>query len=436
MSEGKQAKNAWGVLMLLFAANLLNFFDRTIPAILIEPIRFEWSLSDIQLGIIAAAFTVVYAMAGLPMGRLADKKHRGKILGWGLSIWSLLTAASGLAQGFISFLFVRVGVGIGEATCAPAVQSLIGDLFPTHKRARAVGVFMLGLPLGLMLAFFTTGGIAKAFGTWRAPYFVAAVPGLLVAILMFFIKEPRRGAAEEQEHVHTEIKKPISLIIRKPTVILIILTGITMNSAAYAANGFLVPMMQRTFGLTLIQAAFRVGIIVGLTGLIGLLLGGWVADKLHRHFKTGRLMLGSFGVLLASIATYIALRYGGTPQFFTLTFAIGWLCSYTYYTCVYPALQDVVQPQLRGTTMALYFAAMYLLGGAFGPVVVGGLSDYFANQAMIESGAAAMSEQFKAVGLHDAMYLVPLSLFLTSIPLFIASLTFVKDLANLKNTKP
>lgn len=190
MQNSTQAANAWRILFLLFLANLFNFFDRTIPAIIIEPIRMEWSLSDFQIGIIGTAFTIVYAIAGLPLGRMADTGSRSKLMGWGLAAWSGLTAVNGLVGSFWAFLLVRMGVGIGEASYAPAANSLIGDLFPAHRRARAMGIFMLGLPLGLLLAFFTIGAMVKAFDSWRAPFFIAAVPGLVLAVFMFFIKGP------------------------------------------------------------------------------------------------------------------------------------------------------------------------------------------------------------------------------------------------------
>ncbi|NQD95744.1 MFS transporter, partial [Pseudomonas sp. CrR25] len=196
MPHSPQTAHAWRILFLLFLANLFNFFDRSIPAIIIEPIRLEWSLSDLQLGLIGTAFTIVYAIAGVPLGRLADTGARRKIMGWGLLAWSGLTAVNGMAWSFWSFLLVRMGVGIGEASYAPAANSLIGDLFPPHKRARAMGLFMLGLPLGLLLAFFSIGAMVEAFDSWRAPFFIAAVPGLVLALFMFFIREPQRGAAE------------------------------------------------------------------------------------------------------------------------------------------------------------------------------------------------------------------------------------------------
>ena len=137
MQNSTQAANAWRILFLLFLANLFNFFDRTIPAIIIEPIRMEWHLSDFQLGIIGTAFTIVYAIAGLPLGRLADTGSRSKLMGWGLASWSALTAVNGMVGSFWTFLLVRMGIGIGEASYAPAANSLIGDLFPAHRRARS-----------------------------------------------------------------------------------------------------------------------------------------------------------------------------------------------------------------------------------------------------------------------------------------------------------
>jgi MFS family permease len=188
--------NKWKILILLFLANTMNFFDRTIPAVVIESIRLEYSLNDKQLGMLAAAFSLVYAIAGLYFGKLADRNSRKKIIGIGLIAWSGFTAMNALAWSYISFFMARVGVGVGEASYAPAANSLIGDLFPPQHRAKAIGIFMLGLPVGMVLAFFTVGGIAQAFNSWRAPFIVAAVPGLILAICFFFIREPARGASE------------------------------------------------------------------------------------------------------------------------------------------------------------------------------------------------------------------------------------------------
>lgn len=433
MQQSQQAANAWRILFLLFLANLFNFFDRTIPAIIIEPIRMEWGLSDFQLGLIGTAFTIVYAIAGVPLGRMADTGARRKIMGWGLAVWSGLTAVNGLAWNFWSFLLIRMGVGIGEASYAPAANSLIGDLFPAHKRARAMGIFMLGLPLGLLLAFFTIGAMVTAFDSWRAPFFIAAVPGVILALFMFFIKEPRRGAAEAVQSLATPVAKPLRKVLAIRTFWWLVLAGLAFNFATYACNSFMVPMLQRYFLLPLEQAAMATGVIVGLTGLLGLTLGGWLADKIHQRWQTGRLLFAALSMLVAALATGYALHAGRIEvALFVTLFSIGWLFAYNFYTCVYTAIQDVIEPRLRATAMALFFAGLYLLGGGLGPVAVGLLSDQYAQAAMLAAGATEMNETFKAVGLHGAMYLIPVALLLTMLALLQASRCFVRDAARMQ----
>ncbi|MGN8258569.1 MFS transporter [Pseudomonas sp. SMSB3] len=434
MHAHPQAANAWRILFLLFLANLFNFFDRTIPAIIIEPIRLEWHLSDIQIGLIGTAFTLVYAIAGLPLARLADNGSRSKVMGWGLVVWSGLTAVNGMVGSFWSFLLVRLGVGIGEASYAPAANSLIGDLFPPERRARAMGIFMLGLPLGLLLAFFTIGAMVQAFGSWRAPFFIAAVPGLVLALFIFMIREPARGAAEAVPIAQAAPDKPLRRVLSVPTFAWLVLAGLTFNFASYACNSFMVPMLQRYYQLPLHEAAVATGVIVGVTGLLGLTLGGWLADKVHQRWANGRLLFASVSMLVATLATAWALHAGRIELgLFVVVFGIGWLFSYNFYTCVYTAIQDVVQPRLRATAMALYFAGLYLLGGGLGPVVVGGLSDHFAQAAMRSAGELQMNETFKAVGLHDAMYLIPVALMLTLVFLLLASRCYQRDAQRMRD---
>ena len=424
----RQPSAAWGVLTLLALANMFNFFDRAIPAIVAEPVRLAFGLNDVHLGLIAAAFTVVYAIAGVPLGRLADTGSRKTIMALGLTAWSLFTGLNGFAWSFGSILGLRMAVGIGEASLGPAAMSTVGDLFPSNRRSRAMGVFMLGLPAGLMLAFFTVGTIVRIFGTWRAPFFIAVVPGLILASCFWFIREPARGGAEAQAAPLLPIDRPLRRVLRIPTMWWIIASGIAANFSAYAANSFLVPLLMRYDGLPLEKASISVGVIVGVAGLIGLTLGGWAADKIHQRSDRGRLLLGAICMALAAVSTYTALALGhGATATFTAVFAAGWLLQYQYYTCVYPAIQDVVEPRLRAVAMALYFACLYLLGGAFGPVVVGALSDHYAHAAMLAANVTTIAPAFKAVGLHAAMFLIPVALLVTAITLFFASITFCKD---------
>lgn len=423
--RGLQAPNAWSVLGLLALANLLNFYDRTLPAIVVEPIKDEFGLTDTQIGVLSAAFTVVYAVAGIALGRMADRLPRRRIMGWGLIVWSVLTAAGGGAWTFAAMLVFRLGVGIGEAAYAPAANSTIADLFPAHKRSRAVAVFQAGLPLGLVLAFFTTGPVVEAFDSWRAPFFLAAVPGLLVGAALLTIREPERGASEVEPVTVVPVARPIRAVLRIPTLWWLIVSGIGLQIAAYSAATFLVPLFQRYFGLSLTLAATNTGIILGLTGLVGLAVGGAVADRASRTSPRGRLLVAAAGATVAVPLTWWALSLPHTaPALFVAVFSAGWLGQFFFHTSAYPAVADIVEPGLRSTAIAVFFAAFYLLGGAFGPVIAGALSDHLAATATdLPPGLSA-----EAAGLNEALrLLVPISLVITAVGLFGATRTVERD---------
>src|SRR5437868_4053735 len=177
-------------LCVLLGVNTMNFFDRQILPAVQEKVRREWRLSDSDLGWLGTAFILLYAAIGLPLGRLADVWRRRWLLAAGVGLWSLLTLGSAFAWNFWSLFVLRLGVGVGEATCAPAATSLIGDLVPAERRARALSVFMLGLPLGLALSFLVSGTVAERYG-WQEAFYVAGLPGLLLAVAALFIADPR-----------------------------------------------------------------------------------------------------------------------------------------------------------------------------------------------------------------------------------------------------
>src|SRR5215204_4925547 len=162
----QERAGVWFTLWVLFAVNAMNFFDRQILGAVGEAVRREWELSDGAMGALGTAFTLLYAFVGVPLGRLTDRSGRTWILAAGVSVWSLLTVASGFARNFWQLFVFRLGVGVGEASCAPAATSLIGDLFPARGRAKALSVFMLGLPVGVALSFAVSGTVARSYG-WR-----------------------------------------------------------------------------------------------------------------------------------------------------------------------------------------------------------------------------------------------------------------------------
>lgn len=424
--SGHGARSA---LIILFAINLLNFFDRNMFGAVAEPIRKEWALNDSQIGWLATAFILLYAFVGVPLGRLSDRWKRPTILGIGVAVWSLLTAASGMAWSYGTLFATRVGVGIGEASCAPASSSLIGDLYPAEQRARALSFFMLGLPLGTFFGNLVSGHLAAAYG-WRVPFFVACVPGLVLALLALRIPEPLRGATERAPFAgRPDEGSPYWRVLRIPTIRWLIVSGALFNFNMYTISTFLPALLSRYHGLNLRDANALAAIVLGAVGIPGLLLGGWGADHLVRERSNGRLLLTSISLLLAALCIYLALtRPSGSLVSFSLLMGTGCMFCYVYYSGVYAAIQDVVQPSLRATAMAIYFFAMYLLGGSVGPVLTGKLSDYFARLAMTTAGSNSITDPFRAAGLHSAMFVIPVCSFILSMVLFAATSTVSRDM--------
>ena len=425
-------------LLLLFLINFLNFFDRTIPAVVLEPIRTEFGLTDTMLGLLGTAFTLVYALAGLPLGRLSDRVKRTRVLAAGVFVWSLMTAASGMASSFISFFLIRLGVGVGEASCAPAANSMIGDMYPSKKRARALGLFMLGLPMGSLACFALVGYLAQRYG-WRVPFIVAAVPGFIIAVLALTLREPVRGSQEAYKvDASAAIDRPFRRLMAIPTLWWIILSGAAVNFAAYAMGNFLPALMIRYHHVNMAQAGAVAAIVLGVTGLLGLTVGGWVADKIHSIFPRGRLMLGAICLLVAAPLLFLGLtRPAGEVFGTTVLLSLGWLLYFMYFVTVYASVQDVVEPRLRATAMAMYFFFQYVLGAGFGTVVTGALSDFYGRQAMQAAGAAQMSDAFRAIGLQSSMSVViPLAILITGVALWFAARRFVGDAARVNGVVP
>ncbi|HEX4945430.1 MAG TPA: MFS transporter [Blastocatellia bacterium] len=434
-------KRATYALIILFLINTMNFFDRQILAAVTEPIRKEWGLSDTAMGWLGTAFTLIYAFVGVPLGRWADRGSRKTILAAGVTVWSLFTAASGMAWGYWSLFWARMGVGVGEASCSPAANSMIGDMFPASKRARAISIFMLGLPIGIFLSNLLSGYIAKAFG-WQMTFFIATIPGLILAALAFGIAEPKRGAAEDhkievQQDGHS-FWYPYIRVLSIPTMWWIALSGALHNFNAYAVNAFTPAYLGRYHGLDLREANTVAAFTLGLVGILGLLGGGVLADWARRWRANGRMLVAALALLISTPCVFLAISQPkGAYQGFIAWMSVGWMLIYVYYVTVYSAIQDIVEPNLRGTAMALYFFAMYVLGGAFGTSILGMLSDYFAKSAMIAAGAAlvnnAIPEQFRAIGLHNAFYVVPLVSLLLALVLFAGAGTITKDMKRLQD---
>jgi MFS family permease len=422
-------------LAVLLGINTMNFFDRQVLAAVQEIIRKQWSLSDFEMGALGTAFILLYAIVGLPLGRMADVGQRKFILAAGCGLWSVLTFGSGFAWNFWSLFVLRLGVGVGEASCAPAANSLIGDLVPPERRARALSVFMLGLPIGLALSSFVSGTIAQKY-SWQAALYVAGLPGMLLAVAALFILEPARGSADAW--VAPAAGKGLSFlasvqqVFRLPTMWWIIASGALLNFNMYALGSFLASLLYRYHLADHPEIALqRSGQITGLIqgcGALGIFAAGWLGDRAYRRGVSGRLHVAWVGMALAVPCMILALQ---APRG-ELWQCAGWMLPgygllYFYYGTVYATIQDIIEPALRGVAMAVYFCGQYLLGAALGPVGTGWISDYFARRTAAANGSATITDLDKAIGLHNAMYVVPVLDVVLVLVLIAASLTVKGD---------
>jgi len=386
-------------LAVLFFVNVLNYYDRQALGAVAEPLRREFALSDAQLGALSTVFIVVYAIAGLPLGRLADTWSRRKLMAIGVAVWAGLTAFGAAAASYALLAASRLGVGIGEAVCAPAANSWIGALVPAGRRARAMAGFMMAVPVGVMLSSAVTGPVAQAWG-WRVALALAAAPAVLLIPALLWLKEPdREGAGRAGNRA-----APLSLL-RLPAFWWIAASGAILNFALYSFSAFLPAFLKRYHGLSVAQAGLWTGIGSGVAGVLGAVLAGLWGDRVIVRWSNGRLLLAAGAALVAAPLAWlaIALPAGESTAALALIMPAYGLLQ-MYYGLVYAAINDIVEPGLRGTAMAGYLLVTYLGGAAFGPLATGIVSDRFARLA---SGGSAVTEAARAIGLHQAMYLIP-----------------------------
>ena len=382
-----RSKAVGPALAVLFLVNVLNYYDRQTLAAILEPLRHEFSLSDTQLGGLFTLFTIVFALAGLPLGKLADRRSRRGLLAAGIAVWTGLTGLAGLATSYALLLGTRLGVGIGEAVCTPAAASWIGDLVPASRRARAMAGFMMAVPVGIMLSSAIGGSVAQAHG-WRMALVLAAVPGLVLVPAVLWLREPPRPPL------------PVAgaRAAALPAVFWwIAASGAVVNFALYSFSTFLPAFLTRYHGMSVAQAGIWTGVGSGVSGILGAAAAGLLGDRVKN-----RLWLAAGASLAAAGPVYAAIRMPAGSAAAAVWLAMtGYGLLQMYYGLVYAAIQDVAGPEMRGRAMATYFVVTYLGGASWGPLVTGRLSDFLAHRSLLPAEAA------RAVGLHDAMYVIP-----------------------------
>lgn len=375
-------------LALLVAIYAINFLDRQILAMLQEPIKRDLALSDAQLGLLTGtAFALFYVLAGIPLGRLADRRSRTALITSCLVLWSGMTALCGAAQNFWQLALGRIGVGIGEGGCSPAAHSMISDLYGPRERPAALGIYTSGINIGILLGF-ASGGLLLQYVDWRIAFVAAGVPGLVLAVVFrLLVREPARGivdAAPTAAGGAASIAEVARDLWQQPACRALAGGAALAGVAAYGCSLWSASMMILSHGATAAETGLYLALMMGVGGALGTLASGYAAMRYVHRGPTACLRVPAITSLVAAIG--IVLAYTATDK---MT-AFAWLIvpsaiGTAYVSPSVAAAHALVPPAARGTTSALLYLVLNLAGLGMGPAVIGALSDALAGTAGVDS---------------------------------------------------
>jgi len=369
-------------LFLLFLGYVVNFVDRSILSILIEPIKADLELTDTQLGFLGGlAFALFYSTLGVPIAALADRWSRVKVLSIAIIVWSAMTAACGLASNFWQLLVARVGVGVGEAGASPPSHSLISDYFPLSSRATALSIYALGIPIGSMIGNAVGGWGADNLG-WRLTFMLVGVPGVAVAILlMFTLREPPRGLSEAIAHTDNEPSPSMAAVLkflwRKSSFRYMSLACGLHAFVSYGVGTWNAPFLVRVHEMSNTETGGWLAIISGV-GAIGTFAGGYIADKFYERTNNRRWYLWIPAIATIGMVPFQLLAYLH-PQFPTVLVS---LCAAAIFGAIFlgpsfAVTQALVTLRMRSVASAILLLVLNLIGMGLGPYFVGFMSDVF-----------------------------------------------------------
>ena len=366
----------WYVLAVLTAIYTCHGMDRGMPAILVEPVRHEFALTDAQLGLFSGlGFGVAFALAVLPMGYISDRANRRNFLALILVLWSAFTALGGFARSYAHLVLSRIGVGAAESGAAPVTLPLISDVFPAARRTFAFGIFYIGPPLGGFLAAALGGYMASEHG-WRSALLLAGLPGLILAVLLFTtVKEPRHAARRADGERAASIPEVLRFLIATPALLCVMFGGATIGLIAITLGAWTGSFFIRIYGLDLKQ----VGLLLGLGAVAPALAApaiGWLADKLAARDRSWPLKLVWISSLVGMGAGLLMLFAPALPLA-VVGFLLGDLLRNGYAPLTNAVLIGHSPPRMRGTIMSMVQLVTNLAGFGLGPVLIGLLSDIY-----------------------------------------------------------
>jgi MFS family permease len=367
----RQARSGNVVLALLLLAYILNFLDRQFLGILAQPIKADLHLSDTQFGAIGGlAFALLYSVLGIPFALLADKTSRSGVVAGALAVWSGFTALCGTAAGFGQLFLYRLGVGIGEAGGIAPSYALIADYFPPERRARALAVFSLGVPIGLSSGMLIGATIAHAV-SWRAAFLTMGVAGIVLApIVRIVVRDvPRAGA-----RARAPLASVFPMLARKPVFWLLAFGASSSSLCGYGLALWTPSVLMRSFGLDLLSTGNFLASAILIGGCAGVLAGGWLADRFGSRDRAWYARLPAISWLVTA-PLFVA-------GFFAPNLWLAWLflllangTNILWLSPIATAIQHLVPRPMRSTAAASYLLINNLIGLGVGPLLMGHLSD-------------------------------------------------------------
>lgn len=394
-------KYAWYVVSVLTAAYTLSYIDRSVLGLLLEPIRRQFSLTDTQVSLLAGtAFVLFYVAMGLPLGRLADRANRRNLIVAGVFFWSLMTTACGLAGNFWQLFAARVGVGVGEATLAPAALSIISDYFPPDRRARPIATYTMAVAIGAGLAYIAGGAVSAAVASmpglhlpivgsvdaWQVTFMAVGLPGIIFTPIILTIREPlRRGVRWSTSTLASQAKLPVAPVrevlnfMRRenPQTFLVLFLahgGFAMHSTCLIV--WMPTVFVRRFGWSAGQIGLAMGLVILVFASLGILASIAIASRLQARGSTDALMRTSLLMGLALTPLGIFLPLASSPAIALVVMAPYMALSFGLFAMSLPILQLITPNQMRGQVSATFAFFNNVIGLMLGVTFVALLTDY------------------------------------------------------------
>jgi MFS transporter, Spinster family, sphingosine-1-phosphate transporter len=364
-------------LVVLTSLNVVNYLDRSIISALLPFIRNDLRLTDAQLGLLHSAFTFSYLFSAPFLGLLGDRVSRRWLAAASVFLWSIATAASGMATSYSMLLAIRAGVGIGEAGYGPVAPTIISDFYSERVRSRMLSIYYVGIPLGSAIGIISGGDLGLRFG-WRTAFWVAAVPGLMLALLTILIREPKR---KETPAETPSVSETLRTLAATPSYVYNVLGTTAMTFATVGLAYWFPTFLSRERGWEITQATRFFGATTVVAGIAGTMFGGFIADFWQNRNRKSYFYVAALGMLLAVPLTLASLLIHGKAWVFPIVF----LAVFFLFFNISPlnaAIISVVHPRMRATAMAMNILFIHLIGDAISTWAIGQASDLTGSLAM------------------------------------------------------